>query len=344
MKNKAYEYIAEFKRNDNTVYMVRIPYVDNLGIHRWYKKAFSAQHYGSDEEALRCAMSDRDSVMEKLPKDKVFTAKCLSVGEVYDLMIRHRHISTVSEEKTRDLYNAYISSIIGSNRAFADVTKEDIQKCLDAATNDSSNNAAQFVLSILKDMFKTAIVYGCVEDDNTLGLILPAFDPSSEQEKRSQHGVKSKKRRTSFDELNNALDDIDRRIQNKRDSFMIQAALMIMCYTGMRICETLELERKHIDIERRSIFVRNRSTVPRILHMAEELVPVSQELIDSAKGEHLFIGDNGQMMTGEKLSFLTWKATDGAFRPFMCRKWYIEENLSDSVAAEHVLRTFLALP
>ena len=323
-KNKN-ECIEERKTPEGFSYKVHIPYYDELGIRRFYSKAFSEKKYGSKQLALEQAKKHRDEIRYKLSNKMIVVEKHYSLDQVYQQFMDLYQCTLGTKKKVQGTYNKYIRQFIGGDRDFSTIKYSDIQKCLNNMVDKARNDTIIRAFSIWKRLYKNAIASGIVIKDETYNVNVPKSDLIE----------KKKTMETSFDQLMDVIDKIEIVITDKRDSYLFQSALMIMYYSGMRPAVVLALSKENVSIENRYIYIcqsvgttsteenaikktKNENSI-RYVPMRDELVPIFQELFRISSDGLLFVRKNGKLINGTMLSDVTRRVSNGTFRPYMLR-------------------------
>ncbi len=328
---KISEYIEE--RKDS--YRVHIPYNDELGIRRFYSKSFSIKKFGTKPAALKAARKHRDEIKFKLANKQIIKLKHYTLEEVFNGMMSIYTVTIATKDKVQGTYNKYIKSFIGGNRDFTSIKFDDIQKCLNNMVSTAKDDTIQRTFSIWKRMYHYAVAKDIIAKDETYNVTLPKSDIIT---------IK-KPMKTSFDELTAVLKLIDTKIENRRDSVLMQAALLIMYFTGMRPAEVMALDKRNIDLDCMSIYVcqsvgststeantikktKNENSI-RHIPIDPRLIPVLDKLYTMSSEGLLFIRDNGELMNGNFLSSACQRLTKNQFRPYTLRHQFSTDLLTN---------------
>ena len=315
------EYIEKRKES----YRVKIPYCDSQGQKGYISHTFTLKKYGSMPKALEMAKKFRDEAKVKIANGMVIKEKHYTLDQVFNGMMELRNCSLGTKKKEAGTYNRYIRTFIGADRVFSSIKFDDIQKCLNTMVSTCKDDTIQRTKSIWNRLYRYAIAKEIVIKDETYNVVIPKSDIIT---------IK-KPMETSFDEVMEAVKLIDERITNRRDSILMQGALLIMWYTGMRPGEVMALDKRNIDLDCKTIFVcqsvgststeaitikrtKNEYSI-RYVPVVEDLLPVFDKLYAISKGDLLFMRDNGEMMTGNFLSSVCQRLTHNTFRPYTIR-------------------------
>lgn len=318
-------------------YRVHIPYYDELGIRRFYSKSFSIKKYGTKQKALEFAKKNRDETKVRLANKQIVKVKHYTLDEVFNDSMSINNCTLATKKRLSCLYNKFIKSYINPNRDFSTIKFDDIQKCLNAMVKESKDDTIQRVMGIWRSLYKYAIAKDIVVKDETYNITVPKSDIITIKKQMT----------TSFDKLTEVIEGINKSIENKRDSFLSQGALLVMYYTGMRPSEVFALESKNIDFEYMSIYVcqsvgttsselntirktKNENSI-RYVPIVEELIPILNELIKESKNGFLFIRDNNELMNGTFLSDITRRISKGTFRPYQLRHQFSTDLITNGI-------------
>lgn len=309
----------------NGSFRVHIPYYDQLGKRTFYSKSFSIKNYGTRQKALEMAKKHRDEIKVQLANKQIVKTQHYTLDEVFQEMMSIYQSTLSTKKKVQGTYNRYIKSFIGGDRDFASIKFDDIQKCLNNMVSVAKDDTIQRTKGIWNRLYHYAVAKEIVIKDETYNVVIP----------RSDIITIKKSMTTSFEELSDVLSIIDARIENRRDSLLMQAALLIMYYTGMRPAEVMALDKKNIDFDYMSIYVcqsvgststevntikktKNENSI-RYIPIVAELVPVLNKLYEISTQDLLFIRDNGELMNGNFLSSACQRLTNNTFRPYTLR-------------------------
>ena len=306
-------------------YRVRIGYYDDLGIRRFYSKSFAIKKYGTKQRALEYARKHRDEIKVKLANGLIVKEKHYSLDQIYMEQMSIYNTTLATKKKVEGTYNKYIRNYIGGDRDFSTIKFDDIQRCLNNMVSIAKDDTIQRALAIWKRLYRYAVAKDIVAKDETYNVSAPKSDIIT---------IK-KSMEISDEDFNRAIEMLDNGIKNKRESILVQGALIIMRYTGMRPSEVLGLEKKNIDFDFMSIYVCQRVGTTskeenvithaktedsiRYIPMVEQLVPVFKKLFELSKGDLIFTKNNGTLMNGTYLSDVCRIHTKGLLRPYMLR-------------------------
>jgi len=149
----------------------------------------------------------------------------------------------------------------------------------------------------------------------------------------------------TYEELQEAIDNIPIKIANKRKQFLYKRAIQIMIYYGLRPSECFALDKQSIDFENMKIHIRQRigststekltivnpktKQANRYFPIPIELLTSLQELVLNADGEYLFTRDDGKFISSSEASNDIHKLTGGKFTLYSLRKLFATENRED---------------
>ena len=319
---RKYEYIEERESG----YRVHVPYFDENGKRVFITKSFNIKNYGNKAKALDHAVKYRDIKKNEIRNGNIIKEKHCTLDEIFkmNLEINQRVINT--QDKYKAVYNKYIKSYFGGDMDFTCIKYEQIQKCLNAMTTKATNDTIGRAITIWKRMYRVAIINKYVSTDETIYIQAP----------KSEMVITKKPMETSFEEMLEAIELIGKLKINERDKFLVQSALIVMYFTGMRNAEVCALNKKNINFNKKQIYIcesvgstskeqigikatKTLSSI-RYVPIANELIKPLKQLILQANGnDYLFVRNNGKMMTGEKMSEVCRLATHGKFRPYQLR-------------------------
>ena len=306
-------------------YRVRLFYFDDKGNRTSISKSFPFKKYGTKQKALEMAKQWRDVSKVDIANNMIVKEKNYTLDEVFNGMMEIYQCSMGTKKKVVGTYNKYIRSYTKGETKFSDIKFDDIQKCLNNMCSNAKDDTIQRAKGVWKRLYQYAIAKEIVQRDETFNVITPKSDLIT---------IK-KKMETSFEEVMNVVNLIDGKIENKRDSILMQGALIIMWYTGMRPSEVFALDKNNIDFDSKSLYVcqsvGSTSTMQntikktkneysmRHIPIIDELIPVFKTLIDYSNNDLLFIRDNGEIMNGNFLSSVCQRLTNNVFRPYTIR-------------------------
>ena len=322
-----------YERNDS--YQVKIPYYDEYGKRTSYSKSFPIKKYGTRAKALEMAKKHRDEVRVKIANDMIVKEKHCTLDEVFEGWLSIYNCTLKTQDKLRGTYRKYIKEYFGADRDFASIKFDDIQKCLNNMVSICKDDTIQRARSIWNKMFRYAVGKDIVTKDETYNVITPKSDIITIKKPMT----------TSFDDMMNTIHLLDQKIENRRDSLLMQGALLIICYTGMRPAEVMALDKKNIDFDYMSIYVcqsvgsttTERNTIKktknensiRYIPIVEGLIPVLNKLYEISTDDLLFRRDNGEIMNGNFLSSACQRVTGNKFRPYTLRHQFSTDLLTN---------------
>lgn len=331
---RKYEYIEERENS----YKVHIPYIDETGKRRYYSKAFSFEKYGTKVKALEFAKKDRDKKQREIKSDKVIIEKHYTLDEIFNMNLSINQSTLSTKHKHTVIYNKYIKGYFGGDMDFSKIKYNDIQKSLNAMTTVARNDTIGRVVSLWKKMYRIALINNIVKRDESIYI-----------EKPKSETIEIKKpMETTYNDMLDTIDKIYELNINDRDKFLSQCALIIMYYTGMRGAEVCALNKDYIYFDKKMLYVcesvgstskekiaikkTKTSSSIRYIPIHDELIPVLEQLILQANGNnYLFVRNNDEYMTGDKLSEVCRLATNGEFRPYTLRHQFSTDMLLNNV-------------
>ena len=324
------------EKRDNS-YRVKISYIDETGERKFYTKSFSVKKYGSKQKALEYARKYRDDIRVKINNNIVIKHDKKTIQEIYDLAMDLFQCTLETKRKLNLLFNKYILSQLDQNVYFENIKYNDIQKTLNKMVPVASDDTIKRVFSIWKRLYKYALACDLVIRDETIKVEIP----------KSELIEKKRSMETDINQLMDICDKIDDSTTNERDKILLQGALWIMWFTGMRPSEVFALNTENIDLKKKIIYVcqslgststqyntirrtKNDNSV-RYIPISDQLIPVIKELSDISKNGYLFIRDNGSFMNSTILSNITRKLSDKSFRPYMLRHQFSTDLIINGV-------------
>lgn len=327
---RTHEYIEERESS----YRVHVPYIDENGKRAFYTKSFSFKKYGTKQKALEYAIKERDIKKLEIKNKTIVKEKHYTLDQMFLKTLDVYQATINTQDKYKSIYNKFIKSYLGGEMDFAKIKYEHVQKCLNNMTTQATNDTIGRAKTLWERMYRVAIINKYVATDETIYIKTP----------KSEMVSIKKPMETSFEEMKEAINKISDLSINARDKFLVQSALIVMYYTGMRNAEVCALNKKYIFLDKKQIFIcesvgstskesiaikatKTQSSI-RYVPIAEELVPVLNQLILQANGnDYLFIRDNGKAMTGERMSEICRQATHGSFRPYQLRHQFSTDML-----------------
>lgn len=301
------------KDGKNVTYRVCLSVMINGRIVK-HTRSFSSKEYGGKKMALEIAKDYRD----KMRAD--FTPARLTVCTLDDLMaLKEKTLthSVATNTAQRNFYNNYIRPYVG-NIDIKDVTASDIQLTLNNLVATKQQDTINRLLTLWKQLYKTAIIHDLADKDLTYKVITPKSDM-----------IQTKKdTTTTVAELEEICETLYKKMNSKRTAILISHALHIMFYTGLRPQEVYALTRSDIDPNRRTIRINksvgsnsqdtgvivNAKTPQsvRTLYYPTHLDAVFSDLLNN-QGELLFETNKG-VLTGRYVSI-----TISRLRPAGCK-------------------------
>lgn len=227
----------------NCTYRVHIAYVVDGRMYK-YAKSFSSKKYGSRKMALEMAKDDRDRKRLEISRLSSAPQECS-----LDRLMNLKEATIQHTKRTNDLHRLYYRSFIKpvvQDTNIKDITAVHIQTTLNNMVKDKSQDTIERVFSIWKQLYKTAIIHDLCDRDLTMKVVLPKSDKIRSVRKKT----------TSYEDMELVCESIRKHLEDREVSALIDCALHIMYFTGLRPQEVYALSRSNIDRERRIIEVK----------------------------------------------------------------------------------------
>lgn len=196
-----------------------------------FVKTFAEKDYGSARRAYDTAIIWRNQMLVDLNNGIAYCVKDKTLDEVFEDMFS----LSVMREETKRKYHIYYNRYIKDDILIKNINRAYIIANLNSMVKDCSDDTIKRVYSIWKKIFKTAIINEYVVNDPTNSIICP----------KSQKIVKKKENvictRDTLDEVINRVND-----KYKKESLVINTALEVMWYCGLRPCEVFALNKSDI--------------------------------------------------------------------------------------------------
>lgn len=338
------KYIRLRKGKKSSKYEIGIPYFDDDGNRHYYSATVSLTDFdGNKKLALAYAKKLRNEAEQKLATKKPRSSA--SVGFLYSKKFELLPMSVKTKEKHDGLYNQSISKY--ANVRLRDITVEDLQTCLNDFALTHTRETTKRVLSLWRQIYKTASLLELDVEDITTRVIVP------------KSKITKPKKSVVFE-----LEDFQRILDGlltygKSDAYNNRAIwfmLNIMYYTGCRPAEALALTRS--DIQKDYISINKavgsstsskRVIVPtkteasnRQVPISSNLAPILSDLLAWSKYEYLLADENGELFEINHVSnqiHLIAKKYGVHFNSYMLRHLMSSELLArgDSVIARDLL-------
>lgn len=322
-----------FERNDSL--QVKVPYYNEAGNRKFYSKSFKVKNYGSKQKAYEMARKFRDEAKVRVANDLIIKEKNYTLKEVYEGFMSIHQCSTETRRKYESIYRIHIIPYIPEETKFKTIKFGDIQTTLNNMASKVKNDTINRCFTLWKRLYKYAISSDYIMKDETYKVEMPKSEI-----------VKSRKEYIpSYEDLQEAIDNIPTKIANKRKQFLYKRALQIITYYGLRPSECFALDKDSIDFENMKIHIKQRigSTSTEKLTIVNpktkqanrdfpipiELLASLQELVMNAKGDYLFTRDDGKFISSSEASNDIHILTDGKFSLYSLRKLFATENRQD---------------
>lgn len=316
----------------NCTYRVYLTYYSN-GETKHYAKSFSSKKYGSKKMALELAKEHRDKMRLELSNLPYNDESCFldNLMILKETTLPHTiHTNNVH----RLYYKKFIRNITG-NIDIKDVKANQIQSSLNAMVDDYPQDTINRVMTIWKQLYKTAIINDYCSFDMTMKAIVP----------KSNIVTKERKKTTSLNDMKLVCDSVLKHCEDREVAELIVCSLYIMYYTGMRPQEVYALNKENIDTENRAIHIRSRigctsskknvvvktktTQSIRDIFYPKELDPIFQQLMNR-NDEYLFKTKKG-FLNGDKVSDIIRRYRPVDFRAYNLRHQFSTDLLKQGV-------------
>lgn len=298
------KYIRKRKRKYGDAFLVDIPYVDENGVSKHFTETVRVIDYETEKAALLSAQKIRNDALQEIQTGrlkKAFPTLKMLYQKKWSLL----PLSVNTREKHDAIYKATIAKI--ENTRIDKLTISDIQLSLNEYAETHSDDAVKRLLTIYKQLYKTAHLLGYDVTDHTAAVVRPV---SKVVTKKKPVEVSEETFRTVLDGLltYNGYESYNRRC--------IWFMLQIMYYTGMRPSEVLALTADDITDSYISVTKRVGSTtknkqmvVPpktassvRKVPIPPQLTKILEELLLWSKHDYLFACEDGTLWNIDTVS------------------------------------------
>lgn len=230
--------ITEIKRVNGLTLRIDIRYGPKKN-RKSFTKSIKVSDYPDKKSAYVAARMIRDKARLDIASENASIGVCPTVDRFFEMHLETAGIALKTQERHRSIYN---NSII----EFKDVplnkiTSADIQKSLVKYAADHSQNAVKRVITLWRQLFQTASMYGYEISDKTLAL----------KPVKARKVIVPKSTQTDYDTFVTFSDALlkynmkdDKPCKHSQDIWYM---LWIMYYTGCRTAEALALSASDYD-------------------------------------------------------------------------------------------------
>lgn len=303
------EYIEERQGKKGTSYKVSLVYYDH-GDRKKYSKTFASWDYGSKAKALKEATIHRDLMKAKLLKNEPINNSNKTLSEVYELKQKTFVLAPETNRHHDIIMSRYIYPVIHQKTKFSEITYLDIIRVLDRAKTLVTQDYLNRIFSVFKELYKSAIINNVVSIDQTIKVIVP----------RSTKTPKHRKREVNQEEIDELIEKLKSMRSKKAE--LIELAIQIMRYTGIRTSELLALSKEDFDLENKTLMIskgirydenRQAYTATPKTNSSQRLIPIDDNLVDLIKTRpsgSLFTL-NGRIITTGEIADVLRRVSDG---------------------------------
>lgn len=188
-------------------------------------------------------------------------------------------------------YDYDVRDVIGNLKA-RDIQLAHVVQVVDRILNRGSRRKANQILSLMRQMFRHGLARGLVDMDPTLGL------------SKKQVGGKETpvSRNLSLDEIK----DLGKKLPESGLPLRMQAGLLLILATGVRVGELLNAEWEHFDLRRRTWLIpaeHSKNGREHIIHLSKFSLRQIQVIGGFRSGPFLFCGQKeGTPLSDKSLS------------------------------------------
>lgn len=298
MKEK---YIRERPGKKYTTYQIDVPYTDELGERQHYTESVRSCDYPNKAAALTAARLLRDRALRDMQLGS-FRRQYPTVGSLFEKKFDVLPRSV----KTRKKHSSRFDRALGhlADVPIDRITLADVQTSVNAYAEEHSQYETERVLTLWRQIYKTAAVLGYDVRDLTAAVVVP----------RSKVVIKPREERITPDEVETFLAyvlEYNPREKDRTLSLCVYYVLCIMYHTGCRPAEALALCKSDIhpdhititksigsDSNRLDIVVPTKTADSvRSVPVSKELSPILSELLKWAKNERLFLLSDGSQLS-----------------------------------------------
>lgn len=275
----------------------------------------------------------------------IVKVKKASLEEIYKKAFDLHQCSYNTRRKYDSNFYNHFAPVIDISRDFKNIGFSDIQEQLNSMISSCSQNMIKRAYTIWKMCYRYAIADDYVSKDETYKVIVP----------KSEVIIKKRDQTTSYSEVINVIDQLEKKTKDPRDRMLYKNALLVLLYTGMRPSEAFALEVEAIDFKNRmiSIYQRTGSTTKekysivrvktdtsvREIPYPSDLDDTLRELVENSIDGYLFMKKNGKLLNGDEFSDRLNKASDGTFRAYKLRHQLTTDMIDQGID----LRTIMEL-
>ena len=237
---KKEKYITERKSRAGTVsYQVAIPYYDEDDKKEIYNKSFSENDYGGKSAARKAAIAHRDRMLVEINTGR-YRKHMPTVEQLYNRSKELFPQRLTTQRNHDSFYNMGIKDYAGIE--IQNIKVADIQECVNKYAATHTRSMTSKLMSVWKQIYRTAAVLELPVPDKTLGVIMPK---QVRPDNKKDVVITDK----DFDTYMNALlqYNISSEIGRYRAT-VIWYMLKIAYYTGMRPSEIYALTAADIDL------------------------------------------------------------------------------------------------
>lgn len=297
---KKEQYITEIisKRTGKISYKFEYRYTDIAGNPARETRTFSAKDFSSPEEAKRAAVLYRDQFLLQYEKTGIPVKRAITLDELFEKKFELFPKSLKTRKKHKSYYGLYIQPSFG-NTDIKDLKAEDIQISLNAMAANKSDDLISSVLSIWRELFKTAIFMDVVVSDITIKVIKP----------KSKAANKKRAVLSTVPSLDYVINKIKEKSRQNDKAYyngeILCYVIRVMAITGIRPAECFAISRDDIDLVNKELsinfsvgsdFESRKKLIPtktteseRILPILPKLETVLKELMEFTDNHYLFM-------------------------------------------------------
>lgn len=300
---KDLKYIRKRKRKYGYAFLIEIPYKDEDGNQKRYTNTIKILDYGDEKTALFAAQRMRNEALQQIQSGKLKTIYP-SIKLLYTAKWKLLPLSLATHDKHDSVYKQSIISI--ENKTIEKITISDIQMSLNDYAETHSDDQTSRLMTIWRQLYKTASILGYEIVDRTNGVVIP----------KSKLVVKHRNVQMEMSDFLTVLDGLLEYtgfdLYNNRGIWFM---LLIMYYTGCRPSEALALTRDDIsanwiDINKEVGSTRTEYTqiIPpkadsiRKVPISSDLRPILDQMIEWSDHYYLLADDKGNLRDIDDIS------------------------------------------